>query len=1628
MRLASWISGFKSRLLQWGPAPRNRQRARSKTIATRLDYLEDRTLLTAIVWDGDAGDFDFNNDLNWVGDVAPGVNDDATIDVAGDIAIHFSSSETHLSSLSCNETLTVEGTLEIAHSSTIKELVLYGLLTGDGNVSISDQFTWSAGSMSGTGTTTVLPAATMTIYGGNYHFLDGKTLLNEGAGTWINNWIVLNNNAHFNNAGTLDVQTDYGIQSAVGGGTFNNTGAITRTQGVGNTIIYDGVVFLNSGMLSVESGTWSAYGAATSTGSFSVATDANLDLHNQTLTGTSSITGAGHVNLVDSTIAGTYNVTGSTSLDGVTDFTGTVTSVGNLTAAGNADFHNVTLTVPHLSVFGSLTSGDITISETLDWYAGTMAGTGTNTVLPAATMTIYGGNYHFLDGKTLLNEGAGTWINNWIFLNNNAHFNNAGTLDVQTDYGIQSAVGGGTFNNTGAITRTQGVGNTIIYDGVVFLNSGMLSVESGTWSAYGAATSTGSFSVATDANLDLHNQTLTGTSSITGAGHVNLVDSTVAGTYNVTGSTSLDGMTKFTGTVSSVGELTVGGVAEFSPIGGPATLTIPGLTIYGTLKGTDNFRVDGPFNWAGGALQGVNGHGSLTVLSDMTLNGNYTVDQFNLINKARTDWTGGTVRFLNASRFTNSAGALFDDQIDGTFGSYDGTISIFDNAGLFLKSGSTGTTYLDMQLNNSGTVQVDQGSLNLGRGYVPLPGGGGSGSIGIYIPGEFVPEPGPMPLTFASYTQTVSGALVERIKGLAPGTEYGQITVNNGVSLAGTLEVELFNNFAPSVGNTFLVINKTSAGPIEGTFNDLPEGGHLVSGIYEFEISYQGGTDNNDVTLTVSRILNNPPVITSFDTDVLYTENAAAVILDTNVAVTDADSPDFGNGSLTVTLTSHQELADRLSIRDQGTTAGRIGISGNQVKYSGVQFATFSGGTDGNTPLVISFLPNASKIAVQTLLRNLMFSNISDNPSTQQRTVELRLTDGDSQSSTPVTKSINISAVNDKPILGSFGPSGSYTEDASPTVLAMNGTVTDVDSSNFDLGKLMIRVSANAQYTDRLSIRNQGSDAGQIGVSGSNVTYSNVVIGTFTGTTVLTVTLNDQATPEAVQALLQNVAFSSISGAPSTATRTISASLTDGDGGTSATVFTTVDVIAVNDAPVIGAFDLDVIYRENGVPIQLDSNATVLDVDLLDFDGGVLTVDLTANGHVDDRLSIRDQGVGPSKVSVIGNEIRYGYGDDNRLIGTFSGGTSGLIPLVITFNVDAKQIAVQAVLRNVVFNNVSDAPYTLVRTVRVQLTDGDGATSNESTKLVNITAVNDAPVVTGFSGSASYTEDDGPTLLAINTAVTDVDSANFEAGRLSIRIASNVQSTDRLTIRNQGTAAGEIGISGTNVTYGSIVIGAFAGTNSLTVTLNDQATPEAVQALLRNIGFSSISGAPSTAPRTITASLTDGDGGTSLLASVSVNVTAVNDAPVLGGTGSAVNYREGAVPTLVISGATLVDPDFNGGLLTISLPVGSAANDLLEIRNVGTGAGQIGVSGNTISYGGIAIGTFSGGGAGGELVISLLSNTTALAAQAVLRNITFRVTGNFTANTSRTIRFSLQDADGALSNVLEKQINIINLP
>ena len=314
------------------------------------------------------------------------------------------------------------------------------------------------------------------------------------------------------------------------------------------------------------------------------------------------------------------------------------------------------------------------------------------------------------------------------------------------------------------------------------------------------------------------------------------------------------------------------------------------------------------------------------------------------------------------------------------------------------------------------------------------------------------------------------------------------------------------------------------------------------------------GSSTEMRSLLLSRIWNDTPTLkTNQPQWARFTEGHKPVLISGNIRLNDGDGPrNFNQGTLTVTVQSNATAEDRLSIANQGRGVGQIGITGNQVTYSNVKIGTFQGG-QGATPLVIKLNGNATQVATQTLLGNILFATVGDNPSPLPRSIRFVLNDGTNSpnaESLPLITRVQVKVVNDKPVIKASAGTTTYKKDGAPILIDNAITVADVDNRHFAKGELSIALIANGTEADCLGIKQGGG----IAVIGTEVYYGSKKIGTFTGGgafTQMVIKLSDQATPEAVQDLARNITFENISNTPSTLPRTVSFVLKDGSGGTS---------------------------------------------------------------------------------------------------------------------------------------------------------------------------------------------------------------------------------------------------------------------------------------------------------------------------------------------------------------------------------------------------------------------------------------------------------------------------------------------
>lgn len=286
-----------------------------------------------------------------------------------------------------------------------------------------------------------------------------------------------------------------------------------------------------------------------------------------------------------------------------------------------------------------------------------------------------------------------------------------------------------------------------------------------------------------------------------------------------------------------------------------------------------------------------------------------------------------------------------------------------------------------------------------------------------------------------------------------------------------------------------------------------------------------------------------------------YRENATPISIAPWASVGDSTSSDFNFGQLKVQRTTGGGAPDRLAIRQQGVGAGQISIAGSDVRYGGRVIGKFSGG-NGSTPLLVTFNREATVAAVQALVRNVTFETLGDNPLTTARTVKLVLSDGDGGISTTATASVNVQALNDKPIVTLSGTIG-YVHDKPALVLAPSAGVSDVDSADFSGGRLRVRITDGASASNRLSI-----GAGFTVDANNNVLQGTTIIGKRVahgfGTQELVITFNTNATPAVVQQLVRAITFNTAGG--SAGVRKVVFTVSDGDGGLSAEASKSVNV------------------------------------------------------------------------------------------------------------------------------------------------------------------------------------------------------------------------------------------------------------------------------------------------------------------------------------------------------------------------------------------------------------------------------------------------------------------------------------
>ncbi|MDH1103178.1 Ig-like domain-containing protein [Pseudomonas mosselii] len=525
-------------------------------------------------------------------------------------------------------------------------------------------------------------------------------------------------------------------------------------------------------------------------------------------------------------------------------------------------------------------------------------------------------------------------------------------------------------------------------------------------------------------------------------------------------------------------------------------------------------------NIAGGAIR-ANG-GSITVEDS-----NFESNAGTVINSATT--AGSTVVVRNTTIHDNSASIVGGTamstlvRLGGANNHVLENVAIYNNTGTYGATGTVAAGSIIVLSNSGGTVRITNSTIANNVFLNTSTGSIASGGLG-WASGQA----GTVTVQNSIFTgNTVNGTQLDAATNGGVGGGYTSTT-----NLIGTAV-----NFVNTVTGDYRLASTASNAIDQGTLVGAP-----LTDLRGFDRPRGGGVD-----IGAYEVLYSAPPVVDLDTgtggnDSTVNFTGSPVVIVPNISLTQTDGDTQVSGA-TLTLGG---------VLDGGNET--LSLSAGQIATAASYGITISG--SGTTVLSLSGV--ATLAQYRSILAVVAYGNSTGAYTSGTRSVTVSV--NDDMGSTTRTASVVVQPPNAAPVIANLnGDSQTFTQGAGSVLLDSGGnaTVTDSDSADFAGGNLTVAVSANGVAgEDVLGIRNQGNGAGQIGVSGNTVSYGGVAIGTYTGGTGganLVLTFNGNATAAAVQAVVRNLTYDNSNAANSIgqATRTLSVTVNDGDGGTS---------------------------------------------------------------------------------------------------------------------------------------------------------------------------------------------------------------------------------------------------------------------------------------------------------------------------------------------------------------------------------------------------------------------------------------------------------------------------------------------
>jgi large repetitive protein len=305
------------------------------------------------------------------------------------------------------------------------------------------------------------------------------------------------------------------------------------------------------------------------------------------------------------------------------------------------------------------------------------------------------------------------------------------------------------------------------------------------------------------------------------------------------------------------------------------------------------------------------------------------------------------------------------------------------------------------------------------------------------------------------------------------------VTVDEGGTVGNASDADVTNNSLltndSDLDDTELQTIRTgctvaATGPSNGTLISFNSDGSFTYSHNGSETTSDSFTycpfDGEDTSATSATVfidinpINDAPIISNFDDTVNYTEEVA-LLLDSDVTITDAESSDFD--SALMSISGNFELgADNLSCAlplPAGITSCAFNTNNGQLTIAGT----------------------ASVANYNSVIQSVVFDNSSAPPENSDRTIELFVEDAeDGLLSLVASKIITVGLINDPPVLESIEDQITIeSTDNEPNTFVYIAVATDEDDDDLNTGNGSLIYSLENAPSD-MSISNNAGNPGEI--------------------------------------------------------------------------------------------------------------------------------------------------------------------------------------------------------------------------------------------------------------------------------------------------------------------------------------------------------------------------------------------------------------------------------------------------------------------------------------------------------------------------------------------------------------------